>query len=100
MRFNIQNIADYILDQLFQRNKISDSVLFWESSNYFLNRSEIYSGSQALDKFSKNYSKAIEGLKDSNYIFHNPDDDVIVFTEIDKRFIKPIKIGVKRKKNP
>ncbi len=96
MRFSVQNIADWILDKLFDEKKAQDSELFWQACNQFLNRSEIQSGNPALDKFSKNYDKAIQGLKRENYIFHNEEDNVIVFSQIDRKYIRPLQVEAKR----
>ena len=96
MRFSVQNIADWILDKLFDEKRIADNDLFWRACNEFLRRNEIQSGNPALDKFSKNYNRAIQGLKRENYIFHNEMDNVIVFSQIERKYIRPLQVEAKR----
>jgi len=48
-----------------------------------------------LNNFSKKYDAAIEGLKNENYIFHNSEDNVFVFSEINRKYIKPLLIQKK-----
>lgn len=97
MRFSIQNIADWILEILFITKSIRDDDLHWQAANYFLTRDEIISSDNSLRAFSKRYDAAIEGLKQSGYVFHNEHDNVIVYSEIEKRDIRPLKIQVKEK---
>lgn len=55
LRFGIQNIADWILDYLFENHSESDNQLHWICANEFLTRDEIIANSNALSNFSKKY---------------------------------------------
>jgi len=95
VRFAIQNIADWVLEYLFENKVESDRQLHWICANDFLTRDEIVSCQSSLNAFSKSYDRAIEGLKGENYIFHNEQDNVFVYSEIQKEHIKPLLIQKK-----
>lgn len=95
MRFAVQNIADWVLDYLFENKSESDRQLHWVCANEFLSRDEIIGSQGVLNSFSKVYDRAIEGLKNENYIFHNEQDSVLVYSEIEKEHIKPLLIQKK-----
>jgi len=95
MRFLVQNIADWILDQLLEIKQMSDDELHWKACNQFLTRDEIITNAPSLRKFSKEYEKAVAGLVNENYVFHNEEDSLIVYAEVEKKHIKPLKAQVK-----
>lgn len=95
MRFSVQNIADWILDYLFESKSEQDDQLHWIACNSFMTRDEITGSPHTLKKFSTNYERAIDGLKDQGYIFHNEFDNLMVYSEIDRKYIRPLKAQVK-----
>jgi len=59
VRFAIQNIADWVLEYLFENKVESDRQLHWVCANDFLTRDEIVSCQSSLNAFSKSYDRAI-----------------------------------------